>query len=158
MQVAMLHLDQRLHGGCRLGPAAVVSIGRCTATVAVHMLQLLRRRHASLACVLCSAVTGQSIQQLARCYMHARLENQSRCFYAVYSCTRSSVCELHVRGSSWRKEFVTGAIVQWGPGPTCMTPANEAEHDQASSATTLAASAMASRESSLRCGCPPLCV
>ena len=85
MQVAMLHLDQRLNGGCRLGLAAVVSIGRFTAIVAVHMLQLLRRRHASLACVLCSVVTGQSIQQLARCYMHARLENQSRCFT---SCTR----------------------------------------------------------------------
>ena len=86
MQVAMLHLDQRLHGGCRLGPAAAVSISRFTATVVVHMLQLLRRCRASLVCVLCSAVTGQSIQQLARCYMRPRLENQSRCFT---SCTRA---------------------------------------------------------------------
>ena len=78
----MLHLALSLHGGRGLRPAAVVFIGRFTTTVVVHMLQLVRSRRASLACVLCSGVTGESIQQLARCYcyMRARPENQSWCF------------------------------------------------------------------------------
>ena len=134
----MLHLAQRLHGGHGLRPAAASMVDvdfTTTSVVDMQILQLIGHGPASLACALCSAVTGESIQQLGVTCMSGLRINQGDLLRVLVSNHMRATCTCIFTAERIRHR----RNVRWEPGPTCMTPASEAEHDQALSAITPAA-------------------